>query len=54
LIATKKELTNMIETMPISMRSENLKQKKRECEEKLKQVESAITLFQRKIVYVKE
>lgn len=54
LIATRAELNKMIDTMPISMRSENLKSKKRECEEKLKQVESAITLFQRKIVYVKE
>jgi hypothetical protein len=54
LIATRTELNSMIDTMPISMRSDNLKQRRRECEEKLKQVESAITLFQRRIVYVKE
>jgi hypothetical protein len=54
LIATRQELNSMIDTMPISMRSDNLKQRRRECEEKLKQVESAITLFQRRIVYVKE
>ena len=36
LLATKKELNSMLQGMPISMRSENLRQQKRECEEKLK------------------
>ena len=36
LLNTRNELNKMLQTMPISMRSENLKQKKREIEEKLK------------------
>ena len=50
----KTELQSMIEKMPISMRTDALKIKKRELEEKMKEVERAITTFSRKIVYVAE
>ena len=36
LISTRSELNKMLQQMPISMRSENLRQKKREIEDKLK------------------
>ena len=42
----------MLQGMPISMRSEALKQQKRELEERLAQVERAITTFSRRVVYI--
>ena len=43
----------MLETMPISMRSEALRLKKRELEERLADVERGITTFSRSVVFVK-
>ncbi len=42
----------LIEKMPISMRTDALKIKKRELEEKIKEIERAIVTFSRKVVYV--
>jgi hypothetical protein len=52
LIKQKLEIEQMIEKMPISMRTDALKHKKRELEEKINGVERAITTFSRKVVYV--
>lgn len=38
--------------MPISMRTDALKNKKRDLEVKLYEIEKAINTFQRKVVYV--
>ena len=53
LQSTKRELQSMLETMPISMRSEALRLKKRELEERLADVERGITTFSRSVVFVK-
>lgn len=54
LVDTKKELSQLLGQMPISMRSEGLQKRKREIEDRLEAVEKGIQLFSRKIVYVKE
>jgi hypothetical protein len=54
LVATKRELNNLLGQLPISMRSEALQKKKRDLEERLEKVENGINLFSRKLVYVKE
>lgn len=54
LQSTKRELNSILQTMPISMRSENLRLKKRELEERLSEVERGITTFSRKVVYIQE
>ena len=54
LQANKVEIQAMIEKMPISMRTDALKIKKRELEEKMNDIERAITTFSRKVVYVAE
>lgn len=54
LQSTKRELNSILQTMPISMRSENLRLKKRELEERLTEVERGITTFSRKVVYIQE
>jgi hypothetical protein len=40
--------------MPLSMKTEALKSKKRELETKLSEIERAITTFSRKVVYIKD
>jgi len=40
--------------MPLSMKTEALKNKKHELEQKLMQIERAITTFSRKTVYIKD
>mmetsp|Transcript_35151 Transcript_35151/g.46297 ORF Transcript_35151/g.46297 Transcript_35151/m.46297 type:complete len:241 (+) Transcript_35151:204-926(+) len=52
LQSTKRELQTMLESLPISMRSENLRNQKRELEERLGNIERNITTFSRKIVFV--
>ena len=52
LQSTKRELNNILGSMPISMRSENLRQKKRELEDRLAEVERGITTFSRLVVYI--
>lgn len=54
LHATKRELVNLLGQLPISMRSEALQKKKRDLEERLEKVESGISMFSRRVVYVKE
>ena len=44
----------MLRSLPLSMRTETLKNKKRDLEVKLVEVEKAITTFSRKVVYVAE
>jgi hypothetical protein len=52
LVATKKELSEILHHMPISLQTNGLRQKKRELEDKLATVEKAISTFSRKTVYV--
>ena len=40
--------------MPISMRTESLRRQKVELEQKMIEIEKAIEMFNRKIVYVKD
>ncbi len=54
LVSTRKELNSLLDSMPISMRTESLRIKKQEIEEKLRTVDDAIVKFSRKVVYVKE
>ena len=50
----KQEMNEILRNMPLSMRTEALKNKKRELEEKLVDIEKAISTFSRKVVYVAE
>jgi len=54
LNSTKRELQSMMNGLPISMRSDALKQKRIEIEEKMAQVDKAITTFSRRVVYIQE
>ena len=54
LQSTKRELQTMLESLPISMRSENLRNQKRELEERLNDVERNITTFSRKVVFIQD
>jgi hypothetical protein len=49
----KKEVIAIMNQLPISMRTENLKKHKIELENKLTEIERAIETFSRKVVYVK-
>lgn len=53
LQSTKRELNSMLQGLPISLRSDNLKAKKRELEDRCEQIDKAISTFTRKVVYVK-
>ena len=52
LESTKRELQSMLHSLPISMRSEALRLKKRELEDRLADVERGITTFSRRVVYI--
>lgn len=52
LQSTKRELQSILQGLPISMRSEGLRQKKRDLEQRLDDVERNITTFSRKVVYI--
>lgn len=52
LTKEREEILELIDKMPLSMRTEALRQRKRELEEKLNELERAITTFSRKIVYI--
>lgn len=52
--AQRKEIDEILKNMPLSMRTDALKNKKRELETKLDEIERAITTFSRKVVYVKD
>ena len=52
LQVTKKELTNMLERMPIANRTQAAERRKKELEEKLMRIERAIETFSKKVVYI--
>ena len=53
LMNTRKELINLIEKMPISLRTIAVQMKKQEMEKKLNEIEDGIKTFSRKQVFVK-
>ena len=48
----KREVSNMLEKLPISMRTQALNKRKDELEAKLQEIDKAISMFSKKIVYV--
>ena len=50
---TRKELINLLEKFPISMRTMAVNMKKKEMEKKLEEIEEGIKTFSRKQVFVK-
>ncbi len=52
LQATKRDITNMLERMPIAQRSLAGDRRKKELEEKLSRIERAIETFSKKVVYI--
>ena len=52
LEAKQKEIATMLFSLPLSMKTDALKNKKRELETKLNDLEKAISTFSRKVVYV--
>jgi hypothetical protein len=50
----KGEVWEILRSMPISMRTDALKKKKTELEQKLCDIDKAITMFSRKVVYIDE
>ena len=50
----KVDVSDLLFSLPLSMKTEALKAKKRELESKLVEIERAITTFSRKIVYMKD
>jgi hypothetical protein len=50
----KVEVSEILFSLPISMKTEALKNKKRELEAKLLEIERAVTTFSRKVVYIKD
>ena len=53
LIKNKKELTNQLEKMPITTRTNSIRIRKEELIKKLEEIEKAIDMFSRKQVFVK-
>lgn len=54
LVSEKKQISELIFSMPLSMKTEALKNKKRDLENKLIELERAITTFSRKVVYIRD
>jgi hypothetical protein len=54
LNSNKKEVTKILNQMPISMRTESLRRQKIELEKKLIEIDKAIEMFSRSTVFVKE
>jgi hypothetical protein len=50
----KNDIYDMLRSMPLSISTQNLKNRKRDLESKLVEVEKAVNTFSRKVVYVKE
>lgn len=48
----KQEIASVLFSLPLSMRTEALKNKKTEMENKLSEIEKAISTFSRKVVYI--
>ena len=53
LINSKKELTNLLEKMPITTKTLSMQNKKEELLKKLDEIEKAIDMFSKKEVYIK-
>ena len=53
LIQNKKELTNQLEKMPITTRTNAVRIRKEELIKQLEEIEKAIDMFSRKHVFVK-
>jgi len=51
---TRKDLCNMLEKMPITMKTMSVQKRKEELENKLNEIENAIKTFSRKQVFVKD
>jgi len=52
LLQNKKELNNVYMQLPISLRTESLKNQKIQLEQKLKDLDKAIETFSKRVVYV--
>ena len=52
LYQTKKEVSTMLERMPIANRTQAAERRKKELEEKLVRIERAIETFSKKTVYI--
>jgi Calmodulin-binding len=52
LIQTKREVSTMLERMPIANRTQAAERRKKELEEKLTRIERAIETFSKKTVYI--
>lgn len=50
----KLEVSDLLFSIPLSLKTEALKMKKRELETKLVEIERAMTTFSRKVVYIKD
>ena len=50
----KLEISDLLFSLPLSLKTESLKMRKRELESKLLEIERAVTTFSRKIVYIKD
>ena len=50
----KLEISDLLFSLPLSLKTESLKMRKRELETKLLEIERAVTTFSRKIVYIKD
>jgi hypothetical protein len=48
----KREVNNMLEKLPISMRTQALSKRKTELEDKLADIDRAISMFSKKVVYI--
>ena len=53
LIENKKEITNQLEKMPITTRTNSIRIRKEELCKKLEEIEKAIDMFSRKQVFIK-
>ena len=53
LIDSRKELNKIYQSLPISLRTESLKNQKIQLEQKLEELDKSIATFEKKVVYVK-
>ena len=54
LARQKREVSDMLFSLPLSLKTDALKSRKRDLEAKLLEIERAATTFSRKVVYIKE
>jgi DNA-binding transcriptional MerR regulator len=52
LYITKREITTLLEKMPIANRTQAAERRMKELEEKLMRIERAIETFSKKVVYI--